>query len=649
MKYLRRSIGLIGLLLFAVSVRAESVAPSNSQSRPQLSAAQKVLADGLARFAGLFSVERGGGGFSTTLEVVRATGVPKQLAAASLELAFQPPDRMRLGTVIGKEPFICARNGQEIWIWQPGKEFGIQGVTGVPRFATAPGKLDSTELAPLTLPLSAEQVALFPALCAVKLGGEEEINGEKCRVVKAVPLPEAFDAFKIARVTLTFWLRERDLLPLQIGYADGKSTDVVVALRDLRVGQSLPDTHWQIPAAPTAHVERVALSHLVNFFSAAISAFNTRIAPLGPATGEVSLIARHGDGRLEEHDGTKVLFLKGTPEQMGEQHGALLERQVRNLVQRVLYGVGVGSSFAKNRWFFGEIEACEARIARFVDPRALREMDALARAAGCEVEEIRLANFFPELFHCSGFALMGDATKNGRIFHGRILDYLKGIGLEQNATIIVHQPDQGHAWVNVGYAGFVGTVTAMNEKQISIGEMGGRGEGNWDGKPMAQLLREVMEKASTLEEAVKILQRAPRTCEYYYVVADGKSHSAVGIAATPDRFEVVRPGEGHPQLPTPVPNTVLLSAGDRYTELARRVQEGFGQFDETSARALMTRPVCMSSNIHSVLFAPDTLDFWVANADSNEVASHARYTHYNLRTLLLPPRDVASAATPPSK
>ena len=45
------------------------------------------------------------------------------------------------------------------------------------------------------------------------------------------------------------------------------------------------------------------------------------------------------------------------------------------------------------------------------------------------------------------------------------------------------------------------------------GEMGGRGEGNWDGKPMAQLVREVMENADTLEEAVEIMRKSPRTCE----------------------------------------------------------------------------------------------------------------------------------------
>jgi hypothetical protein len=337
---------------------------------------------------------------------------------------------------------------------------------------------------------------------------------------------------------------------------------------------------------------------------------------------------------LELHDGTRVLFLEGTPEEMGTQHGTLLKKEIQDLVNRILYGVGVGSSFTKGRWFMGEIEEAQRRIKPFIDPRYLAEMDAIAQATGHEKEEIRLANFFPELFHCSGFSLFGKATIGGKMYHGRVLDYLRGMGLEQNAVVIVSKPDQGNAWVNVSYAGFVGSVTAMNDKHVAIGEMGGRGEGNWDGKPMAQLVREVMERANTLDEAVAIMRKGPRTCEYYYVISDAKNQTAVGIAATPTTFEVVKPGQAHPRLPHPIKDAVLLSAGERYEELARRVKTHYGKFTADSARDLMTRPVCMDSNIHSVLFDPGSLDFWVANADSKTPASHTRYTKYNLADLL---------------
>ena len=97
---------------------------------------------------------------------------------------------------------------------------------------------------------------------------------------------------------------------------------------------------------------------------------------------------------------------------MGRQHGKLLKKDIRDLMDHILYGVGVGSSFEKGHWFFGEIEAAQQRLARCMDKRYLREMDALADAAGVQREEVRLGNFFPELFHCSGFALFGKATKN---------------------------------------------------------------------------------------------------------------------------------------------------------------------------------------------------------------------------------------------
>jgi hypothetical protein len=334
------------------------------------------------------------------------------------------------------------------------------------------------------------------------------------------------------------------------------------------------------------------------------------------------------------HDGTRVLFLKGTPEEMGKQQGELLRNEIHDVMERIVYGVGVGSSFPKGRWFFGEIEAAHKRLSPFISERTYRELDAMADAAWVHRQEARLSNFFPELFHCSGFSIAGDATVGGRMYHGRILDYLKGVGLEQNAVVMVYQPDVGNAWVNLGYAGFIGSVTAMNAKGISMGEMGGRGEGHWDGKPMAQLMREVMEQANTLDEAIAIMRKGPRTCAYYYVISDGKTKQAVGIAATPDTFELVHMGEAHPLLPHAIKDAVLLSAGGRYEELCKRVRANYGKIDDAVARSLMTRPVAMNSCIQAVLFAPETLDFWVANADSVNVASHTRFTHYNLAELL---------------
>jgi outer membrane lipoprotein-sorting protein len=575
--------------------------------------------------------------FSATLEVVKSTGAPKEMAGRSVTVGVQAPDKLLLSAEVDGKTYSTGRRGQELWIYVPDKKFGVVGKRGELRFGTNPDSKDTSKMGAIKLPLPADQMALLPLFLDVKALPEQTADGTGCHVLKITPKPDAVEALKIPKGAFTLWVRTNDLLPARIGYADGGKVEVEVAVRSPKLGAAWPAEKWQIPSRDGDTIETTALSHLTKFIPVAIGSLTEKVSPLGPATGEREVVAVEGRGRFEMIDGTRVVFLKGTPEEMGRQHGMLLKKEIRDTVYHILYGVGVGSSFGKGKWFFGEIEDAQARVSPFIDPKYLQEMDAIALASGRAKEEVRLSNFFPELFHCSGFAIYGEATQGGKLYHGRILDYLKGVGLEQNAVVFVNQPEGANAWVNVSYAGFTGSVTAMNEKKIAIGEMGGRGEGNWDGKPMAQLVREVMEKANTLEEAVAIMRKGPRTCEYYYVISDGNSKKAVGIAATPTKFETVAPGEAHPQLPDPFKDTVLLSAGDRYKKLVERVKDGYGKFDDASARDLMKRPVCMKSNIHSVLFAPETLDFWVANADSENPAAHARYTHYNLGELLKEP------------
>lgn len=563
-------------------------------------------------------------------------GMPSQLEGQQLEVRIQGPDRLWLRADIDGRPLELGRAGDGLWVWQPVQRFGVHGRGDVPRFAADPDSVEPVRLAPLALPLPAALTPLLVMALNLEGGEVQMLDGEPCVRIRARSGGQRVAGIRLPNLDAEVWIRQSDRLPARLRVRDGNGLDITVSMSGWQRPQAWPEGTFDPPAAAVDSLEPVALSHLSRFFDNAFDQLLAGDPPPREVNPEPRLLARHGKGRLELHDGLPVLFLAGSPAEMGRQHGRLMADQVRHLVGRVLYGVGVGSSFGKGRWFFGEIEEAQSRLLPFMDPAYLEEMDALAEAAGLHREEVRLANFFPELFHCSGFALLPGATADGRIFHGRVLDYMNGVGLEPNATVIVHQPDQGHAWVNIGYAGFVGSVTAMNEHGVSIGEMGGAGEGDWDGKPMAQLIREAMETAETLEQAVAVFERGPRTCEYYYVIADGKTMQAVGIRATPDEFEVVGPNESHPLLPTPVEHAVLLSSGGRYEQLVEWVREGHGGFDADGAWALMNRPVAMGSNIQSVLFAPDTLDFWVAYADGGEVASHSRVTRFNLAELLNP-------------
>ncbi len=257
----------------------------------------------------------------------------------------------------------------------------------------------------------------------------------------------------------------------------------------------------------------------------------------------------------------------------------------------------------------------------------------MAQAAGVSVRDAKAANLFPERFHCSGVAVRGKATADGRILHARVLDYMRDIGLQDYACVTVFIPEKKNAWISAGYAGFLGTVTAMNERGLAIGEMGGRGEGQWDGVPMSFLLRDVMERASTVDEALEILRKSPRTCEYYYVLSD-KTRAMAAVHCQPDQMTILGPGQQHQQLPLVPEDTVLISAGDRAKALSDRIQKDFGRIDASKLMEIIKRPVAMSSNLHDVIFGPETLEFWIADAGRKTAACDEPYAHFNLQQLL---------------
>src|SRR5688572_11166227 len=334
--------------------------------------------------------------FTTRLKFTKVDGLPSKLLGATVDLAYQAPDRLRLTGTYDGQTYHLARDGQELWAYVPGKKFGVVGVPGVRRFAADPESFDRTVLRPFKLPVSAAQIMTTAMLLQSEARPAEKIDGVNCRVIAVAPPAMLAQAMNIPAGKVELAVRESDSTPVRIRFSDAK-VNAEVHLIDAKLVEPFAAEEWKLKAEPGDKVERVAVSHLTNFAAVLASNATSKIPTLGPARGDVKLIGTSGEGRLEMHDGTRVLFLKGTPQAMGRQHGELLKREIHDVMRRILYGVGVGSSFAKGEWFFGEIERATARLQPFIAKRYFDEMDAMASAAGMSIHESRLANLFPEL------------------------------------------------------------------------------------------------------------------------------------------------------------------------------------------------------------------------------------------------------------
>jgi isopenicillin-N N-acyltransferase like protein len=396
------------------------------------------------------------------------------------------------------------------------------------------------------------------------------------------------------------------------------------------------------------------------------------------ASARADVVAREGEGYLERReDGGLVLHLKGSAYDMGVQHGRLLKDVITSNIQRIVDNQGDMGKSDEYMAYRMMRPMMHDMLRKHIPERFKEEMRGLSDGSGVSYADIEAGNLFPAAFHCSGIAMRGAATHDQSLYHVRILDYMTALGLQDAALVIIHQPDGLRSWLNVGFAGFIGSVTGMNDAQVAIGEMGGGGLGYWDGLEMPFLIRDALERSSTLDEALELFRTTPRTCEYYYVISDGKTRDAVGIWATTQVFETIRPGEDYalfegmrPRgaaadgkafgrdmkvkvdefritfkgendvegfMALQPPDTLVMSGADRYNAFMNAMKPHYGKIDAQVLMELVKRPVSMGSNLHVAIFHPETLEVWVAVAASDgSPACDQVYRRYDLRAELAP-------------
>jgi len=357
---------------------------------------------------------------------------------------------------------------------------------------------------------------------------------------------------------------------------------------------------------------------------------------------------------------------------MGVQHGKLMSREINENIKKYLGSQSDKLKSEKTSMFLSFIPTFLSHLPK----KYLEEMQGVADGAKVNIEKIILLNLFPEMFHCSAITAKDKATTDGNLYHVRVLDYSVGKGLQKSAITIVQKPNIGNSFVNISYAGLVGSVSGMNDQKISVGEIGATGYGNWDGMPMTFIMREILESASSLKMAKKILQDLRRTCHYFYIVSDGKINKSFAAFATPEKVSFIKPGVNYKfsafidddmEVKSPffdianekiyVGQSVTASQDDKtlvvlqgqhrdilsltgfnykpYPVLYKRLAKYFGNINEETIAEIIKRPVARKSNLHNVIFLPAVGDFWVAHAGENdEPACDQNYFRLNIFELL---------------
>ena len=229
------------------------------------------------------------------------------------------------------------------------------------------------------------------------------------------------------------------------------------------------------------------------------------------------------DGWLEVIDGITILHIRGSPYELGYQHGFLLKEAVNQNIRGFLYSSGVPLQDLLRIW---------GVMKQYIPVEYIEEMQGLADGAGISFDELAAANMVVivgDMGGCFGLAGWGKATTDGSLYHARSFDYsfniqdpLTGVFAHENAVLIVRQPDKGYASLIPSIAGSLHGGGGFNSQGIAIGQqVCWSRDQTFYGMPGQFRVQQVLDYASTAQEAIDLLT-SYRDLGWNFVVSDGK-------------------------------------------------------------------------------------------------------------------------------
>ena len=232
--------------------------------------------------------------------------------------------------------------------------------------------------------------------------------------------------------------------------------------------------------------------------------------------------------RLKYFGNTPIMFLKGTPEEIGRQHAELAGESLKPVA--AMPKTAVEKLGAKQQWPF--IALAAGALLSKAPKDQVTELDTIIKTAGLSPADLKVGNGLIELRRmggCSAFVVMPNKSDNGKLLFGRNFDFPSFDVLDKYHCVFVVKPKGKHAFVSIGYPGLVGVISGINEHGLAVATLDvyRAGDGspyfNIQGAPLAMTYRRVLEECKTVEEAQKVLESAPRTTYMNLVVCDAKT------------------------------------------------------------------------------------------------------------------------------
>ncbi len=245
------------------------------------------------------------------------------------------------------------------------------------------------------------------------------------------------------------------------------------------------------------------------------------------------------------------------------------------------------------------------------------------------------------LVGCTSFGTWGAMSQDSTMIIGRNFDFYVNDDFAKNKIVLFCNPSQGHKFMSVTWGGFIGVVSGMNDKGLTVTINADKSEiPTSSATPVSLVAREILQYAENINQAIAIAKKRKMFVSESFLIGSAADKKAVIIEKTPDTLAVYDPQQNYimcanhfqsDALKNSEANKVQLKENAspyRYERLIQLMQQNGENTVAKTIAVLRDHKGLNNASIglgneramnqfiahHSIVFEPEKLKVWVSTS-----------------------------------